>query len=115
MESEKALVPFNNCDFKFTNHKFLDLNAIIPEHEKGEFSVVSKHHNETQIMKDVYLNFIENMLHEDIIDFTARKRRQFIVNSVWRTYQFGAYYYLSCLTFKYLQYLTRIGLGSLIT
>lgn len=103
MESEKALVPFNRCDFKFINHKFIDLTRSIPEHELEEFFITEKNHNESKIMKDVYLNFLENMLHEDISDFSKARRRQKIVTFIWKIYQFGVYGWLFYWIYGYLE------------
>ena len=103
MESEKAMLHFTLKDFKFTNTKFLDLDRVIPQQEFKEFQVSSKLPDEVTIIRSICLNFIQNMLNEDVSDFTKAFRRQRLVTYIWRTYQIAIYsylIYLACLLFK---------------
>ncbi|XP_070507994.1 fatty acyl-CoA reductase 2-like isoform X2 [Chironomus tepperi] len=103
MESEKAMLHFTLKDFKFTNIKFLDLDSAIPPHEFDDFYVSTKLSDEVTIIRTTCLNFVENMLNEDVSDFTKAFRKQKLVTYIWRTYQIGVYsylIYLACLLFQ---------------
>ena len=103
MESEKAMLHFTLKDFKFTNTRFLDLDRVIPNQEFKDFSVSSKLPDEATIIRATCLNFLENMLKEDVSDFTNAFRKQKLVSYIWRIYQIGVYsylIYLACMLYQ---------------